>query len=144
MVFGGDPACGVAGCRFVRYGKSIFVAEPVGEKIKRQGRESLSLQLAPTPDILAEVGRPPGLVKVGFAAESQNLVANAKAKIESKGLDLIVANDITATDSGFSADDTRVVILDRQGGEETLPLMPKYQVAGKILDRVAALLNPAS
>ncbi|HEY5639674.1 MAG TPA: bifunctional phosphopantothenoylcysteine decarboxylase/phosphopantothenate--cysteine ligase CoaBC, partial [Dehalococcoidia bacterium] len=71
-------------------------AEPVGEKIKRAGRESLSLNLAPTPDILAEVGRPPGLVKVGFAAESQDLLANARAKIESKGLDLIVANNITA------------------------------------------------
>ncbi len=116
-------------------------AEPVGEKIKRQGRESLSLQLAPTPDILAEVGRPPGLVKVGFAAESQDLVANAKAKIESKGLDLIVANDITATDAGFSVDTNRVLVIDSDGEQEEWPLMTKYEVAWRILDRVQKLIE---
>jgi phosphopantothenoylcysteine decarboxylase/phosphopantothenate--cysteine ligase len=116
-------------------------AEPVGEKIKRQGRESLSLQLAPTPDILAEVGRPPGLVKVGFAAESQDLLANAKAKIESKGLDLIVANDITATDAGFSVDTNRVLVIDRKGEQEEWPLMTKYEVAWRILDKVQRLFE---
>jgi phosphopantothenoylcysteine decarboxylase/phosphopantothenate--cysteine ligase len=116
-------------------------AEPVGEKIKRQGRESLSLQLAPTPDILAEVGRPQGLVKVGFAAESQDLVANAKAKIESKGLDLIVANDITATDAGFSVDTNRVLVIDRKGKQEEWPLMTKYEVAWRILDKVQRLFE---
>ena len=116
-------------------------AEPVGEKIKRQGRESLSLHLAPTPDILSEVGRPPGLVKVGFAAESQDLVANAKAKIESKGLDLIVANDITATDAGFSVDTNRVLVIDSKGEQEEWPLMTKYEVAWRILDRVQKLIE---
>ncbi len=116
-------------------------AEPVGEKIKRQGRESLSLQLAPTPDILAEVGRPPGLVKVGFAAESQDLLANAKAKIESKGLDLIVANDITATDAGFSVDTNRVLVIDDKGEQEEWPLMTKYEVAWRILDKVQRLFE---
>ena len=116
-------------------------AEPVGEKIKRKGRESLSLQLAPTPDILAEVGRPTGLVKVGFAAESQDLVANAKAKIESKGLDLIVANDITATDAGFSVDTNRVLVIDAKGEQEEWPLMTKYEVAWRILDKVQRLFE---
>ena len=116
-------------------------AEPVGEKIKRQGRESLSLQLAPTPDILAEVGRPPGLVKVGFAAESQDLVANAKAKIESKGLDLIVANDITATDAGFNVDTNRVLVINGEGELEEWPLMTKYEVAWRILDKVQRLFE---
>ncbi len=116
-------------------------AEPVGEKIKRQGRESLSLHLAPTPDILAEVGRPPGLVKVGFAAESQDLVANAKAKIESKGLDLIVANDITASDAGFSVDTNRVLVIDSKGEQEEWPLMTKYEVAWRILDKVHKLIE---
>lgn len=116
-------------------------AEPVGEKIKRAGRESLSLNLAPTPDILAEVGRPPGLVKVGFAAESQDLVANARAKIESKGLDLIVANDITASDAGFGADTNRVLVIDAKGDQEEWPLMSKYEVAWRILDRVHSLIE---
>ena len=116
-------------------------AEPVGEKIKREGRESLSLQLAPTPDILAEVGRPTGLVKVGFAAESQELVANAKAKIESKGLDLIVANDITATDAGFSVDTNRVLVIDGKGEQEEWPLMTKYEVAWRILDKIQRLFE---
>lgn len=116
-------------------------AEPVGEKIKREGRESLSLHLAPTPDILAEVGRPPGLVKVGFAAESQDLVANARAKIESKGLDLIVANDITAADAGFGVGTNRVHVIDAAGEQEEWPLMTKYEVAWRILDRVHKLIE---
>jgi phosphopantothenoylcysteine decarboxylase/phosphopantothenate--cysteine ligase len=114
-------------------------AEPVGEKIKRAGRESLSLSLAPTPDILGEVGRRPGLVKVGFAAESHDLLANARAKVESKGLDLIVANDITATDAGFAVDTNRVTVLDAKGNQEEWPLMTKYEVGWRILDRVILL-----
>jgi phosphopantothenoylcysteine decarboxylase / phosphopantothenate---cysteine ligase len=114
-------------------------SEPVGEKIKREGREGLSLSLARTPDILAEVGKRAGLVKVGFAAESSDLLANAAHKLKAKGLHLIVANDITATDAGFEADNNRVVLLDPAGGKEELPLMTKYEVAWRILDRVAAL-----
>jgi len=94
----------------------------------------------PTPDILAEVGVRPGLVKVGFAAESRDLLANAQQKIEDKQLDLIVANDITASDAGFAADTNRVVILDSAGGQAELPLMSKYDVAWHILDEVATLL----
>jgi phosphopantothenoylcysteine decarboxylase/phosphopantothenate--cysteine ligase len=80
------------------------------------------------------------LVKVGFAAESHDLLANARRKIADKGLDLIVANDITAGDAGFSVDTNRVVILDPEGGQDELPLMSKYEAAWRILDRVAALL----
>jgi phosphopantothenoylcysteine decarboxylase/phosphopantothenate--cysteine ligase len=114
-------------------------SEPVGEKIKRGGKEGLSLSLARTPDILAEVGRRAGLVKIGFAAESSDLLANAAHKLKAKGLDLIAANDITATDAGFGADNNRVVLLDPAGGKEELPLMTKYEVAWRILDRVTAL-----
>jgi phosphopantothenoylcysteine decarboxylase/phosphopantothenate--cysteine ligase len=117
--------------------------EPLSQKVKRENTEGLSLSLVRTPDILAEVGRRPGLVKVGFAAESQDIVANARHKIEAKGLDLIAANDITARDAGFAADTNRVTLLDRDGGEEHLPLMPKYDVAWRILDRVAGLLGAA-
>ena len=108
------------------------------QKLKRRS-ETLSVELTRTPDILAEAGD--GFVKVGFAAESQDLVANARQKLEAKGLDLIVANDITDAQSGFGADTNRVVILDRAGGEERLPVMPKYEVAQRVFDRVVDLLD---
>ena len=116
-------------------------AEAVGEKIKREHSEGLTLPLVRTPDVLSEVGVRDGLIKVGFAAESNDLLKNAQHKREAKGLDLIVANDITAEDAGFGVDTNRVTILDRTGGQETLPLMSKYDVASRILDRVAALLD---
>ena len=115
-------------------------AEAVGQKIKRRA-ESLTLPLVRTPDILEEVGRRQGLVKVGFAAESEELLANARQKLQAKGLDLIAANDVTADGAGFGSDTNRVVLLDRDGGEEELPLLNKYEVAMRILDRVAALLE---
>ncbi|HLA19188.1 MAG TPA: phosphopantothenoylcysteine decarboxylase, partial [Dehalococcoidia bacterium] len=114
-------------------------AEAIGQKIKRR-QEGLSLSLVRTPDVLAEVGRRQGLVKVGFAAESEELLANARHKLEQKGLDLIVANDVTAEGSGFGTDTNKVVLLD-SGGEEELPLMSKYDVAVRVLDRVAALVR---
>jgi len=115
-------------------------AEPVGEKIKRQDRESLTLPLVRTPDILSEVGSRAGLVKVGFAAESHELLANAGHKVAAKGLDLIAANDITARDAGFAVETNRVTLIDKAGDVEELPLLPKYDVAWRILDKVAALL----
>jgi phosphopantothenoylcysteine decarboxylase / phosphopantothenate---cysteine ligase len=115
-------------------------AEAVGEKIKRRHNDNISLPLIRTPDILAEVGSRPGFVKVGFAAETHELIANAQKKIADKQLDLIVANDITATDAGFASDDNRVVILDAAGAQHELPLMSKYEVAWHILDRVVGLL----
>jgi phosphopantothenoylcysteine decarboxylase/phosphopantothenate--cysteine ligase len=114
--------------------------EPVGEKIKREGTEALDLTLVRTPDILGEVAGK-GLIKVGFAAESHDLVAYAEKKLKTKGLDLIAANDITATDAGFGVDTNRVVLLDRNGGVEELPLMTKYEVAWRILDRVSELIG---
>jgi phosphopantothenoylcysteine decarboxylase/phosphopantothenate--cysteine ligase len=119
-------------------------AEPVGQKIKREGRDGLMLSLARTPDILSEVDRRPGLVKIGFAAESEALLENAARKLESKDLDLIVANDITATDAGFSVDTNRVTILARNGDKVELPLMTKYEVACHILDRAAALIEESA
>ncbi len=116
-------------------------AEAVGQKIKRQGREGITVPLVRTPDILVEVGERKGLIKVGFAAESEDLLTNAARKLEAKGLHLIAANDITAADAGFGADTNRVTLLDSDGGREDLPLMSKYEVAGRILDRVASLLG---
>jgi len=107
-------------------------------KIRRQQVPSLTLELERTPDILAEVkGK---FLRVGFAAESENLVANAKEKLEKKQLDLIVANDITAVGSGIGADTNQVVIIDRKGKIEELPLLPKREVADRILDRVVQFL----
>jgi phosphopantothenoylcysteine decarboxylase/phosphopantothenate--cysteine ligase len=79
-------------------------------------------------------------VRVGFAAESENLEKNAREKLERKSLNLIVANDITATDSGIGTDNNRVLIIDRSGKVESLPLLSKLEVAHKILDRVVELL----
>jgi len=106
-------------------------------KIKREAG-TLTIELEKTPDILGEVGG--DLVKVGFAAESEDVVERAARKLSEKGLDLIVANDITALDSGFDADTNRVTIIERGGGVEELPLLPKSEVAHKILDRVVAFL----
>ena len=115
-------------------------ASPAPQKLKKVGgQDRMVLELVKTPDILADVRDLPG-VKVGFAAETENLLANARKKLTGKGLDLIVANDVSASDAGFNVEDNRVVILDRDGGQEDLPLMSKRQVADRILDRVSRLV----
>jgi phosphopantothenoylcysteine decarboxylase/phosphopantothenate--cysteine ligase len=120
-------------------------AEAAAHKIKKAGSDELALRLVRTPDVLAEVarlreaGRGPR-VSVGFAAETQDLLKNARDKLERKRLDLIVANDVTATDAGFSADTNRVTLLAADGTAEALPLMSKEDVAHAIWDRVARLL----
>ena len=108
-----------------------------GAKIKKE-TTSLTLELVRTPDILAEVKG--NFVKVGFAAESEDMVANARQKLEKKQLDLIVANDITDPTGGFDADTNKVTLIDRDGKVESLPLLTKREVADRILDRVAELL----
>ncbi|HUU08297.1 MAG TPA: bifunctional phosphopantothenoylcysteine decarboxylase/phosphopantothenate--cysteine ligase CoaBC [Dehalococcoidales bacterium] len=106
-------------------------------KIKKTS-PSLTLALVRTPDILAEVKG--NFIKIGFAAESEDIVANARQKLIKKQLDLMVANDITDPDSGFGADTNRVTLIDRDGKVESLPLLTKREVAGKILDRIVKLL----
>jgi phosphopantothenoylcysteine decarboxylase/phosphopantothenate--cysteine ligase len=108
--------------------------------------ETAREMLDPTADILAEVrqARQAGgfpRVVVGFAAESENLLANARAKLERKGLDLLVANDITAPDAGFAVETNRVTILDAEGGQQPLELMSKAHVAEIVVERAAALLR---
>jgi len=107
-------------------------------KIKKDDTR-LVLELIRTPDILAEVKG--DFIEVGFAAESESLVENARQKLEKKQLDLIVANDITDADSGFGTDTNKVTIIDRSGEVETLPLLTKREVADKILDRVVGILG---
>ncbi len=108
-------------------------------KIKRQSISNLILELEKTPDILASVKG--NFVRVGFAAESDHVVENAVDKIRRKGLDLIVANDITEKGSGFGADTNRVTIIDGEGRADALPMLTKGQVADRLLDRVSALLK---
>lgn len=104
-------------------------------KVKKGCSENWTLELTKNPDIIKEL-KGDTLVKVGFAAESEDLTANAQAKLISKSLDMIVANDITSEDSGFAADFNKVTILDKNGHVERLPLMPKYEVGVKILNRM--------
>lgn len=109
-------------------------------KIRRKaGAPELTLE--PTEDILASLGARRPKVVVGFAAESENLLANARSKLEEKGLDLLVANDITVPDAGFGSDTNRVTLISYDGGEESLPLMTKADVAEAILTRVVELLG---
>jgi phosphopantothenoylcysteine decarboxylase/phosphopantothenate--cysteine ligase len=112
--------------------------EVTGAKIKKESTD-LTLELVRTPDILAGVKG--DFVRVGFAAESEDLIENAQKKLTQKRLDLIVANDITAADSGFGADTNRVTLIDKQGNVENLPLLTKKEAAEKILDRVVGLLK---
>ena len=108
------------------------------QKIKKAD-DDLSISLAKTTDILKSAKG--DFVRVGFAAESQNLVENAKAKVGSKQLDLIVANDITAEGSGFGSDTNKVTLIDRDLAVEELPLLGKYDVSNRILDRVKRLFR---
>ena len=112
--------------------------EAADQKIKKAD-DDLSISLAKTTDILKSAKG--DFVRVGFAAESQNLVENAKAKVGSKQLDLIVANDITAEGSGFGSDTNKVTLIDRDQAVEELPLLSKYDVSNRILDRVKRLFR---
>ena len=114
------------------------IANPADHKIKKTGGKLL-LELVETPDFLLELRN--DFIKVGFAAESEDLLANARKKLTEKRLDLIVANDITAADSGFDVDTNRVTLIDKEGKVEELPLMSKREVAEVILDRVAGLIE---
>lgn len=115
-------------------------ARAADRKIRKAalGGEGLALALEPTPDIIATL--PGGGVRVAFAAETENLRANAVAKLAAKRADLIVANDVTAEGSGFGTETNEVSIFHREGEAERLPLLGKYAVAHAILDRVAARL----
>jgi phosphopantothenoylcysteine decarboxylase/phosphopantothenate--cysteine ligase len=123
-------------------------ANPADQKIKKQpGQEELTVRLVRNPDILAEVAaRRAGSgwpkVVVGFAAETQDLLANAQSKLAAKKLDLIVANDVTEAGSGFGADDNRVTLLYADGTQDALPAMPKGEVARRVLAATREKLGP--
>jgi len=105
-------------------------------KIKKSA-ERMTVRLERNPDIIAEIGKKKGTrVVVGFAMESDHLLENARQKLMEKGMDFIVANDLTAPGAGFRIDTNIIRILDREGGDETFPLMDKLDAACIILDRV--------
>lgn len=118
------------------------VEHPAAQKLKKRAGEPLVLTLVENPDIAKAVGKRkrPGQVLVGFAAETQDLLANAKGKLAGKNLDLIVANDVTAEGAGFGTDTNLVTLITREG-ETALPLMSKREVAGRIWDAAMTLFK---
>ncbi|MEG1605747.1 MAG: bifunctional phosphopantothenoylcysteine decarboxylase/phosphopantothenate--cysteine ligase CoaBC [Clostridia bacterium] len=108
-------------------------------KIKKTG-DDMTLRLVATPDVAKAIGemKKPGQVLVAFAAETNDLIQNAQAKLHKKNADLIVANDVTQAGAGFGVDTNRVTLIS-QDGKEALALMPKSEVADVLLDRVLAL-----
>ena len=108
-------------------------------KIKR-GKGPIELRLEPNPDILKELGaRKTGKMLVGFAAETEELVPNAQKKLTDKNLDMVVANNVTESGSGFDVDTNLATILDRSGARRALPLMSKDELADEIFDHLLAL-----
>jgi phosphopantothenoylcysteine decarboxylase/phosphopantothenate--cysteine ligase len=118
---------------------------PAPQKIKKRD-DRLTLNLVRTSDILSAVAgrRDAGgrlRAVIGFAAETRDVLDNAREKLARKKLDLIVANDVSAVDSGFEVDTNRVTLLDASGGVQALPLMPKAAAAEQIVDRLVAILE---
>lgn len=110
------------------------------QKIKKQGGEPMTFTLVENPDVAATLGKAKrsGQVFVGFAAETNDVLAHARDKLARKNLDMIVANDVTCPGAGFDVD-TNIVTLITKDGQEALPMMSKAEVAQRILDRALAL-----
>ena len=117
-------------------------ADPAPEKIKKKAGGVPEIRLEATDDVLRATrdDRPGGCVVVGFALETADAVENGRRKLEGKGLDLLVVNDATEPGAGFEVDTNRVVLLAPGVPDEALPLMPKSEVADRILDRVEQVL----
>ncbi len=126
-------------------------ANPAAAKIKR-GSGKLTLELESTPDILADVSRENGSpsnaqsrrIIIGFAAETNDVVASARKKLMSKNADLIVANDVTEPGAGFDGDTNVVTLFSRDAEEVRLPKMTKFDVAGRVLDELVRLRSIVS
>ena len=119
-------------------------AQRADQKIKKSN-DSITLTLERTPDVLSQVAaaRENGMLVIGFAAETENMLANARAKLSSKNLDAIVANDVSRADSGFDSATNAITIITRDDSEAVeLPLMSKSEAADRILDVIVNLRNP--
>ena len=134
----------IADCSIAIFAAAVADYRPVeanGQKIKRT-KESMTISLEPTPDILASVTRDRGdRLIVGFAAETENVAENARKKLAAKNADLIVANDVTAEGAGFDHDTNIVTLIARDGRDLALPRMSKSEVARHILDEVVRLYS---
>jgi phosphopantothenoylcysteine decarboxylase/phosphopantothenate--cysteine ligase len=109
------------------------------QKVKKTAAR-LSLELDPTPDILAELGRKKGdRLLIGFAAETQNLQQEARRKLESKNCDMVVGNLVGASEGGFESDENEVILVTRTGETIALSLAPKREIANRIFDEVLKL-----
>ena len=117
-------------------------AHPSTQKIKKQAGEGITLELLENPDIAAAVGaaKRPGQTLVGFAAETEHLLDNARRKLDKKNLDMIVANDVSRPGAGFNVDTNIATLLTRSGAVEC-PLQSKRALAERILDEIMALRN---
>ncbi len=122
------------------------VADPSSAKLKRsETGPEMTLTLTENPDVAGETRalRKKGSLSVGFALETQSLMENARSKLESKGFDLVVANDAGEAGAGFDVETNHVILLDREGEIEDVPLASKHEVAETILDRVSQLMEPS-
>ncbi len=116
-------------------------ARIASQKIKKEG-SARSIQLEPTIDILQELGEKKNRqILVGFSADSENIRENARKKIQEKGLDLIVANDISGTEQGFQVDMNQVILINSEGNEKEYPILPKKQVAKLLWNRIEKSLH---
>tara|TARA_B100000029_G_scaffold449439_1_gene472627 strand:+ start:23292 stop:24524 length:1233 start_codon:yes stop_codon:yes gene_type:complete len=112
------------------------------QKIKREHMKSLSLDLIANKDIIASIDA--NLIKVAFAAETEDLITNAKKKLRDKNVDLVIANSVTGEASAFGSDTNKITIVDNQGNAEELPVLSKYICAMEILDRISNLVGADS
>lgn len=115
-------------------------AQRAAEKIKKS-QETLTLTLERTPDVLSQVAaaRSNGMLVVGFAAETENVVDNAVQKLKSKNLDAIVANDVTRSDAGFDTTTNAITIITKHSNPVELPVMSKREAANRVLDMIVSL-----
>jgi phosphopantothenoylcysteine decarboxylase/phosphopantothenate--cysteine ligase len=131
-----------AACTAVVMAAAVTDYRPVavaGRKIKR-GQGPMELRLEPNPDILKALAeKRDGKILIGFAAETEELAANAEKKLRAKNLDMIVANNVAEAGSGFDGDTNIATIIDRTGAKHSLPLMSKDELADRIYDHFLAL-----
>ncbi|MCK4223790.1 MAG: bifunctional phosphopantothenoylcysteine decarboxylase/phosphopantothenate--cysteine ligase CoaBC [candidate division Zixibacteria bacterium] len=121
---------------------SDFVPSVVSPNKTKKEKEEIYLKLKPSVDILKEMGkRKKKKILVGFSLETEDEIKNSKRKLVEKNLDLIVVNNPNVPGAGFEVDTNQVVLIERRGKTERLPLLPKQEVAEKVLNRVSALLK---
>ncbi len=122
---------------------SDYHAAVVADKKMKRGEAAIELRLEPNPDILKDLGqRKDGKWLIGFAAETEDLTANAQKKLRDKNLDIVVANNVAETGSGFDGDTNIATIVDRTGATRSLPMMSKDELADRIYDHFLALKSP--